>query len=195
MIPPILQRVRDAGHETFESGAYDLNIIGVRSQGRSAGNFDDWLCVAYKDLNGTWCCHWMEATTDPGIPWLTTPGNERGSAILKSGQYRGVYKLDLHRKKYLALCQRGGVVQVYRDNNRDDVLDLDPDTLHEGMFGINIHRSNLSEDGAYRVGKYSAGCTVVKRAKDFALLIELCEKQIGHHPTWPKTFTYTLLED
>ena len=84
---------------------------------------------------------------------------------------------------------------MYRDSNRDSFLDLAPESVVGGMFGINIHRSNLNDSGAHTVGRYSAGCTVVKRPKDFALLLELCEKQIQNHPAWPKTFTYTLLED
>ena len=195
MIPPILQRVRDAGHKVFEDGAYDLNIIGIRSKNRSAGEFDDWLAVVCKDVNGTWLTYWFQATTDPGIPWLEAPGNPGGTAILVPGQYRGCYTLGKHRGKYTALCQRSGPVKVYRDSNKDSTLDLAPESIVSGMFGINIHRSNLSDSGAHTVGRYSAGCTVVKRAKDFALLIELCERQIQNHPTWNETFTYTLLED
>ena len=194
MIPPILQRVRDEGHKVFENGAYDLNIIGIRSKNRGAGEFDDWLAVVCKDINGTWLTYWFPATTDPGIPWLETPGNPGGTAILVPGQYRS-YTLGKHRGKYTALCQRAGPVKVYRDSNKDSFLDLAPESVKEGMFGINIHRSNLSDSGAQKIGRYSAGCTVVKRAKDFALLIELCERQIHNHPTWAETFTYTLLED
>jgi hypothetical protein len=44
-----------------------------------------------------------------------------------------VYKLDHHAGKYLALCQRNGPVKVYRDSNRDQVLNWTGDT-REGMY-------------------------------------------------------------
>ena len=192
MIPPILQRVSDAGYDVYDNGSYDLNIIGIRSAHRTAGAFDDWVVVVCKDANGLWVCHWMQATTDPGVPWLESPSRPEGCAILVPGQYKG-YELALHRGKYIALCQRKKV-KVYRDDNKDAFLDLEPESIQEGLFGINIHRSTESGSGARTVGRFSAGCTVIKSPKDYAALIELCERQIQYHPTWT-TFTYTLLQE
>ena len=33
-------------------------------------------------------------------------------------------------------------VKVYRDNNRDGKYDLNEANIHEGIYGINIHRKN-----------------------------------------------------
>ena len=77
MIPPILQRVRAAGHDVYDNGSYDLNIIGIRSANRTAGEFDDWVCIVCKDVNGLWLCHWMPATTDPGNPRVRRGGHRR----------------------------------------------------------------------------------------------------------------------
>jgi hypothetical protein len=37
--------------------------------------------------------------------------NSKGCAILKEGQYKGVYEIDLHNGKYEAICQRLGPVR------------------------------------------------------------------------------------
>ena len=192
MIPPILQRVKDHGYRVFDTGPYDLNIIGIRSASREADAFDDWIVVVYKDANGVWCCNWRQATTDPGIPWLEEPMKPTGCAILVPGQYRSAYKLSLHRGNYEALCQRGKV-KIYRDSNRDASLDLEPESIAEGLFGINIHRASTRPGGSRVVGKHSAGCQVIADPKAYAHLIDLCHLQISYHPTWT-SFTYTLLE-
>lgn len=193
MRPPILDQVAEAGHAVFDAGPYDLNIIGWRSSNSRAGYFDDRLCVCYRDANLTWTVKWFKCTTDPGLHWLQNPSRSAGCAVLVPGQYRGVYKLDKHRGKYEALCQRNGAVKVYRDNNKDSVLDFDPGSIEEGYFGINIHRAHADKDVA-QIGKYSAGCQVIQSANDFAQLIDLCKMQINYHPTWT-SFTYTLMEE
>ena len=50
----------------------------------------------------------MQCTTLPGLYWLENPMNSKGCAILKEGQYKGVYEIDLHNGKYEAICQRLG---------------------------------------------------------------------------------------
>ena len=193
--PPILQRVAALWYQVFDAGAYDLNLIGIRSSNRNAGSFDDLFCVAFKDEEGIWTTHWFACTCDPGLPWMASPSREDGTAILVPGQHRSSWGLGLHRQKYEALCQRvtGKDLPVYRDGNKDTVLDMDPDSIEFGMFGINIHRASGTRI-APKVGKYSAGCIVIQSPIDFDKLIELCHKQIEHHPTWT-TFSFTLLED
>ena len=100
-------------------------------------------CVVFKDEQG-WITRTWECTTDPGAYWLENPMNAGGTAILVPGQYRGVYKIDKHRGLYDALCQRGGTVKCYRDKNKDDVIDMDPDSVTEGMYGINLHKAGSS---------------------------------------------------
>ena len=153
------------------------------------------LCRYREEEDGPWTVKYWAATTDPGEFCLKNPevyGTEAGTAIVVPGQYRSAYKLDLHAGKYEALCQRNGKIQVYRDGNRDNILDMDTDTIQEGFFGCNIHKAGAN---SAQVDKWSAGCQVFARSKDFDELIELCHKQIETHPTWAPTFTYTLITE
>ena len=117
-------------------------------------------------------------------------------AILKAGQYRGVYCLDLHRNSYLALCQRKGEVTVFRDQTGDKISDIGGDTKEDtGYFGINVHRAASTHNGSLATSTryYSAGCQVFVHPADFARFIALCEMQVG--AGIGDTFSYTLLED
>lgn len=187
-LPPILQAVQSKGFKVFTDGDYNLNITGIRSPERVANAFDDRLCVTYK-LNDMWITETFEVTTDPGSPYLLKPINNYGCAVLCPGQWRGCYSIGKHRGQYLALVQSGRV-KVYRDNNRDNILDMDPETIQDGYFGINIHKRSGESDS---VNGASAGCQVFRYAKEFDRMMYLAGKQVSERG-W-KTFTYTLLEE
>lgn len=172
----------------FTDGAYNLNLIGLRSSQSYANLFDDTFLVAYKDESGTWHMESWPCTTDPGRPWLQDPGRKAGCAILKEGQYKGSHEIGLHKGKP-ALVQRKPL-PVYRDSDKDLVLDMDDSTVEWGIFGINIHRAGKDSP---LVELWSAGCQVAKREKDHLRLMELANLQQKHHPTW-KTYTYTLVD-
>lgn len=178
------------GYTFFERGAYNLNIIGFRSETRIANRFDDRLVNVFKNEEGEWKWNDYPITTDAGTYWLKNPMiDEKGCALLVPNQYRGVYKIDKHNGKYDALCQRLGDVEVYRDNNRDMVLDFDPTTTDTGRFGINIHKSNPHRESK-RVDKWSAGCQVFQSNLDFDVFMEDCKKA---SKIWGNKFSYTLL--
>ena len=181
---------KNKGYTYFTNGAYNLNIIGVRASGAIITNsFDDILLIIYKTPTGTWNRQIYQITTDPGQFYMNKPCNSKGTAILVPGQYRGTYKIGLHRRKYKALCQNKPV-KVYRDNNKDSVYDYDPNKLDEGMFGINIHKAGTLSK---RVDTWSAGCQVFASETEFRAFMNYCNKQIkyGHGDT----FTYTLLKE
>ena len=181
---------KNKGYAYFTNGAYNLNIIGVRASGAVITNsFDDILLIIYKTPTGTWNRQLYQITTDPGQFYMNKPCNSKGTAILVPGQYRGTYKIGLHRGKYKALCQNKSV-KVYRDNNKDSVYDYDPNSLDEGMFGINIHKAGTLSK---RVDTWSAGCQVFASETEFRAFMNYCNKQIkyGHGDT----FTYTLLKE
>jgi len=192
-IPSILKRVQKAGYAIFTRGSYNVNIIGIRSPNRKAGSFDDQIHLVFKDEFGNWVDMAFQCTTDAGLYWLEgkNGGNSRGCAILKAGQYRSVYRIDRHRGKYEALCQRKGAVTVYRDNNRDNVLDMDESKTQTGYFGINIHRASALNE-TVSVDRYSAGCQVLNNPMEFAIFMAICKKAADR---WGNSFTYTLLED
>ena len=181
---------KNKGYAYFTNGAYNINIIGVRASGAVITNsFDDILLIIYKTPTGTWNRQIYQITTDPGQFYMNKPCNSKGTAILVPGQYRGTYKIGLHRGKYKALCQNKSV-KVYRDNNKDSVYDYDPNKLDEGMFGINLHKAGTLSK---RVDTWSAGCQVFASETEFRAFMNYCNKQIkyGHGDT----FTYTLLKE
>lgn len=175
------------GHDFFDNGRpYNLNIIGVRSSNSFTNKFDDNIVVIYRDADTKWVVKTYAATTDPGKNALVEPMNKKGAAILVPGQYKSAYKLDLHRGKYIALCQRKPV-KVYRDNNLD--LEYDFVNPEDGLFGINIHRSSTRGDTKY-INSWSHGCQVFKKTADYYDFINLCEKSAD---IYGNSFTYTLL--
>ena len=190
-LPIALQVMEAAGHQVYWRGDGHLTIFGVRSSTREANRFDDLLGVAYT-VDGRWVVETFAATTDPGTYWLRNPSRVAGTAILVPGQYRDTWKIDLHGGKYRALCQRSGPVKVYRDGDRDDMIDMDPSSIAEGYFGINIHRSSASGEST-QVDKWSAGCQVFARTAGFDRMMELADEQI--RKTGIDTFTYTLLSE
>jgi hypothetical protein len=190
----ILDSIKGAGYVTFEGETpYDLNIFGIRSDSTVVNTFNDIVGCVWRDENLVWNCHSWTATTDPGLYWLENPSRVDGTAVLVPDQYRGVYKRDLHGGKYLAICQRNGPVNVWRDADRDGVIDPDKSEVYSGYFGINIHHASYSGTST-QVNKWSAGCQVIANIKDFERLMALSAKQIEHHPTWT-AFTYTLLTE
>ncbi len=188
-LPAILQRSEAAGHAVFTRGSWNLNLIGVRTASRIANRFDDWIHVVFKDDSGAWVDLSFECTTDPGTYWLENPMRREGTAILKAGQYRGVWKIDLHRGKYEALCQRAGRVKVYRDSNRNEIHDLNEDSVMDGWFGINIHKAGSNSTS---VNKWSAGCQVIANEAEWEIFMSIIRKSAS---LYGDTFSYTLLED
>ena len=170
---------------------HDVNIVGIRNSEVSnnvTNHFDDTLTISYK-VDGEWKFHSWPATTDPGQYWIENPISKDGTAILVPGQYRGSHMIGLHQGKYEALRQRKPV-KVYRDNDKDLEYDTDEDTIKEGIYGINIHRSN-PYDQSYYVNKWSAGCQVFKKVADFHEFMDICRKA---RDIWGNSFSYTLIE-
>lgn len=183
----LLSILKDKGHKIFDR-PYELNIVAWRSKNRVANQFDDYLYVCYRDYGSRWVYHTWQITTDPGTKSLKFPVNSKGTAILCPGQYLNSHQIGLHQGKYEALTQLSPVT-VYRDNNKDNYLNLDPNRVFTGMFGINIHKAGLDST---LVENFSAGCCVFKRAKDFNELLLLAKK---HRKLYGNTFTLTLINE
>lgn len=185
----IKRAMRAKGYLVFgdESKGYDLNLFGIRSKNRRANRFDDLVGFMYLE-NGRWICYVFPATTDPGSYWLEEPGRVDGTAILVPGQYRGAYKVGTH-KGYAALQQQKPV-KVYRDADRDEILDMDPATIQEGLFGINIHRAHATHASPL-VNKWSAGCQVLADPIHFGFILATAKEAVSR---WGNSLTYTLLE-
>lgn len=195
MTHPVLDRVKHIGGVVFESGDWNLNIVGIRTWKGAANRFDDVLHCIYKE-RAQWVDRWWSITTDPGTYWLNHPMNKLGcAAVVADRQYRGVWRLGLHRGKYLALVQRGcNDIAVHRDDNLDAKVDYRADNIEVGNFGINCHRATTRRGrGLVRVDRFSAGCQVFADPADFDTFIRLCKRQRSERG-WD-SFTYTLLDE
>jgi hypothetical protein len=185
--------VKAKGYKWFTGDNYDINIVGVRNaetEGKVTNRFDDCVTISYKDENGEWNFHCFDATTDPGSHWEKNIMGKEGVAILKEGQYRGSHMIGLHQGKYEALRQKKPL-KVYRDNDKDGVYDFIEENVHEGIYGINIHRATSREGGkSVQVDKWSAGCQVIAANADFKLFMEVVNKAAK---VWGNSFTYTLI--
>lgn len=181
------------GYNYFTKGTYNLNIIAVRSNNNNkvTNEFDDVLVVIYNTQVKQNKRQAYFITTEPGLYYTKDKlFNSKGTSILVPDQYKGTWKIGKHKGKYKALVQ-AKPVRVYRDANKDDVFDLLPETIEQGIFGINIHRSNEFGESA-KVNKWSAGCQVFKRVEDFKAFLLLCDKQAA---LYGNSFTYTLINE
>ena len=187
----IEKAVERKGYRWFEGGDYNLNIVGIRNSetnGKVTNKFDDWVTLSYS-VGGQLKYEEFEATTDPGSHWERNLLNKDGVAILVPGQYRGSHTIGLHQGKYEALKQQKPL-KVYRDNDKDGVYDFLEENIHEGIYGINIHRAS-STGTSVQIDKWSAGCQVIANNKNFDKLMEVVNKAAK---VWGKSFTYTLIE-
>lgn len=188
----LLQKaVASKNYKWFDDGKpYYLNIIGVRKNNPVPNRFDDYVTLSLFNGHEWKYFEWI-ATTDPGSYWLLNPGNVKGTAILKPGQYVDCWQLGLHQGKYEALVQRKPVT-VLRDNNKNNLLDFQTLQTDTGLFGINIHRANEKVEST-QVDRWSAGCQVIANPPSFNhLIFNIKESLRLGRQNW---FSYTLLTE
>jgi hypothetical protein len=187
----IKEVMRSKNYSVFGSQkGYDLNIFGIRTKDMESNKFNDWIGVMWL-YHDVWNMLTFPATTDPGSYWRKNPMNVNGTALLKPGQYKGAYILGKHGGKYDALVQQGNEVTVYRDADRDNILEPDENETMSGYFGINIHRAS-SLQPSENVNKWSAGCQVIQDPIQFKMFMDLVKKS---SEIYGNKFTYTLLTE
>jgi hypothetical protein len=188
-IDEIIGVMKRKGYKVFEKDQinYNLNIVGVRSSDQTPNVFNDRLFVFWKFKKAK-VLNQFRITTDPGLYWLKNPMNEKGTAILKPGQYLDIWQIGLHQGKYEALVQTGNFT-VIRDFDRDVELDYNSGREEAGIFGINCHHAG---ENSQTVDKWSAGCQVFATIPDFDLFMDICRKA---RRVWGNSFSYTLLEE
>ncbi len=179
----IERAIIEKGYKWFTDG--QLNVVGIRTNDSTTDTYNDYITICYKE-DGVWNFIGFEATTDPGIYWLKNFLNPKGTAILVPNQYLNCWQIGQH-SGYEAFVQCRPV-SVYRDNDKDNQLDLDPKTIDTGYFGINIHRSHLTILQQI-IGKYSAGCQVFRRDSALQTLLKLFKI------TKKQYLTYTLITE
>ena len=187
----IIDVMEKKGYVVFsdDSKNFNLNIVGIRNEDETANTFNDYMVIFWK-YRGQWHQFAFSITTDPGVYWRENPINVNGTAILKPGQYRGMWQLGKHQGKYEALKQVKPVT-VYRDKNKNLVLDKGDEET--GLFGINHHRATAKKDfTSTQVDKWSAGCQVQPNPVLFDLEMQMFKTAAS---IWGNSFTYTLLEE
>ncbi len=178
--PAILEVMEELGFRVFR-GVESINLIGFRSLSRVAGAFDDWICTVMLSTEGQWVTKWYPATTDPGVPWLRSPMNHAGAAVVAHGQILGAFTMGLHLGVYRCLVQ-AKPIGVLRDDNRNDLIDP-PAGSDVGWHGIQLHRASAVRL-VDEVGKFSAGCQVVQDPDDYDDLISDVDlSMLRHGPT------------
>ena len=158
----------------FVKGDYNLNLFGIRNEDDPNSNrFNDILGVLYKK-NGIWILKKYDGTTDPGLEGRIKPINSKGTAILAAGYHKAAFKLGYHKGQYRALVQNSPL-PLYRDNNKDGVLDFTSKPVPE-MAGINFHRATgVAGKTSVLVQTWSCGCQVAAGNSDFNELMKICE--------------------
>ncbi len=199
---PDIKRVKSIvlskGYQWFENGDYNLNFIGIRSSNRISNSWDDLFLIIFK-VDGIWKCISYKGTTDPGQDELTNPsfpeGKKNGTAIVAPGQYRKLWKVGKHHG-YRALQQIGKIL-IYRDANRDKVLDMRKETLKwwGPEAGIN-HHSYWGKRRWYDfIYNWSAGCQVAQYHADSEDWNRIMDIFVAGEKAWGQGVTYTLLEE
>lgn len=178
------------GYPFFEKGDFNLNFGGIRSEERVANKFDDFLYLYYRD-RGEWRFWVFEATLDPGTFWLKNPMSAGGAGIIAPNFYRGLFQFGPPFHGVDCLRQKTAI-QIYRDDNRDNIIDLDPKTLQWGFFGIFEHESYQATEEPENVDKSSAACVVPRRKRDHQTIMAIVKKAIL---IWGNSISFAVLEE
>lgn len=176
----IVNTLNDLNYVLFKDGS--VNLILIRNTKIISGYFDD-LELVIRYLDSRVLISVYSVTTDPSEVFLLR-GLEKGTAILKNQQIRGLWKIGLHKGQYDALIQNNKC-WVIRDFNKDNLLDFKLPTYYDvriiikinsyitrfdyyrdgvlifreeyGLFGINNHRASTKRK-LIRIGVHSMGC-------------------------------------
>jgi hypothetical protein len=140
---------------------WDNAFISLRFGNDYTDNATDWLVY----VNGS-DMYAMNCTTKPGKYWVYNPvtyGGVTGAACLVGDrQYKDAWTF-VNSTNWQTLWlgapyfYQVGEVEIYRDGNKNDVLELDSTTIQKGLFGINIHRGDITTI----IWNWSAGCITI----------------------------------
>lgn len=197
-IAKIKLAVEAKGYKWFDTGDYNINLIGIRNTSNQAGVWDDLFMIIYK-VDGVWKVVSYKGTTDPGIDELVNPSfpeaKLNGTAIVAPGQYRGLWSVGKHHG-HRALQQIGNV-KIFRDKNKDKILDKNPSTLKwwGSSAGINHHSTWGKRRWYDFIYNWSAGCQVANYHADSKEWNDIMDIFVKAEAKWGKGITYTLLEE
>lgn len=199
-IDDILRTYETLNYDLHEE-QYKINLLGIRKDDIFDNMFTDRLVIFWKNENREW--------EKSDFEWTTMPGTEgkgvfnpiqvmgiTGTAVLVAGQYKDTWRLYDTYTGWLRypFFQQEQEVKVYRDGNRDTILDkYMPEQV--GLFGINIHRmSGNGQHQRYVNSQYvtwSMGCQGAPEPV-FRKIVDLARISSKYHSN---VFTYTLIDD
>lgn len=197
--PLAIQAMYRLGYEVNTEPFGGLNVFGIRSAPdevderdvwlrTTLGHWDDRIGVAWWD-GKYWRQLLLTGTTDPGR--ITRKG-QRGTAVMKPGQYVDAYQLGAHRG-HPALVNWGKCAPDYWRVVADDVGNITTDSEGSEYIGLNIHRGSTSSTPPEEVGPWSRGCQVIQDIADWDYFYTQVERLAI---AGSKTFiTYTLLTE
>lgn len=157
------------GYQWFDE-PYKPNIVGLRTETIVPNLYNDLMFVAFKDKYGAESFYSYTCTTLPGKYFLNHPNvQQKGCGILMPGQYLNCWIKGTHGKTrpHDALVQFGGPVNVWRDNDGDDIPEFEGPNVtvqKNAWIGLNIH-APWSEAERKEIDKDSAACQVASNSK------------------------------
>jgi hypothetical protein len=180
----------EKGWKFYDSGAFNVNLFGIRNGYDVVDEFNDILGIAYVDDFGNEVVVTHKGTTKPGLYYLKNKlGGNNGTAILIPGYYSKCWKIGEH-KGYQALVQNGMPFKVWRDNNSDGKFDIGG-TVYTDVTGLNRHTTSFLTEKT-KVGPYSAGCQVDQDDEDHLVDMAICSKSAR---LYGNSFSYALFDE
>ena len=192
VVNKIIKIVQDGGGSIYEQEGY-INLFGVRSP-VTDNTFNDTLYIFWKEGGQYKCVKTTGFLTKPGessVHGTIKSPNAKGVAILRKGWHKDIWHHGLHKGEYKALRQYTNVT-VYRDKTQYGQkgpykLNLFTNTLDEGYFGINFHKTG-NPHGKTANG-WSAGCQTFKYLSEFNEAMQMANAATSRGQ---KTFNYYL---
>lgn len=163
-----LGAIRNDDEENMEESGDDSEIITIKEN-----TFNDLIYIAWQEKSEQ-RLEFFTATTDPGYNQRQNPTYhpDKGVGCVREGYYPKVYTLGMHGSRE-ALEQSGPPFMVYRDNDRNKALTLDPSTQEKG-WGFKLHYMG---DGSTKVNRWSGGCQGPNHLKSIQRIISLVKSQ------------------
>ena len=159
-------------YQKFSGKWEEVNIFGIRNDYDDKSDlFNDQIGIATEKE-----VHIYQGTTDPGMWWTLHPVTYQGvtgAAHVVEGFHPHIWRVGTHASgtafSHQALIQTGNSIKFWRDVDKDMVYDKKDDPIQVGYVGINCHRAGL--DDPMNIGKYGAGCQVVRNHEEFKILM------------------------
>jgi hypothetical protein len=173
--------------ELKRAGVYkpEFNIVGLEGLGFNKGQFysnddqpDRWndsIIVIQQVKGKDEIIDAYSCSTEPGAYYTLNPMNAAGAARLAFGSYRDSHTFGIHGSlaKHYALVQCGDLT-VCRDLNKD--FSRVGDRMYTGDgYAINIHAAVGSPGLEDSIGRYSAGCQVIRLYEQQKIFMQLAE--------------------